>query len=94
MVLRCIFLVKIIIEINYFWMFYALCNKIHNFGTCKDHGTRQDYSCVWMSVRTTCPSYLHDRPHVRLTRKYLNIFEHIQGISKEYLENMSSMSDA
>jgi hypothetical protein len=21
-------------------MFYALCNKVHNFGTCKHHGTR------------------------------------------------------
>jgi hypothetical protein len=23
-----------------FWMLYALCNKVHNFGTCKHHGTR------------------------------------------------------
>jgi hypothetical protein len=29
-----------IIEINYFWMLYALCNKVHNLGTCKHHGTR------------------------------------------------------
>jgi hypothetical protein len=47
MELRCIFLVKIVIEINYFWMFYALCNKVHNFGTCKHHGTRfmQSFVC-------------------------------------------------
>jgi hypothetical protein len=38
--LRCIFLIKKIIEINNFWMLYALCNKVHNFGTCKHHGTR------------------------------------------------------
>jgi hypothetical protein len=38
--LRCIFLVKEVIETNYFWMFYTLCNKVHNFGTCKHHGTR------------------------------------------------------
>jgi hypothetical protein len=38
--LRCIFLVKRLIEINHFWMLYALCNKVHNFGTCKHHGTR------------------------------------------------------
>jgi hypothetical protein len=30
---------KNIIEINYFLMLYALCNKVHNFGTCKHHGT-------------------------------------------------------
>jgi hypothetical protein len=40
MELRCIFLIKIVTEINYFWMFYALCNKVYNFGTCKHHGTR------------------------------------------------------
>jgi hypothetical protein len=40
MELRCIFLVKLGIEINYFWMFYVLCIKVHNFGTCKNHGTR------------------------------------------------------
>jgi hypothetical protein len=40
MELRCIFLMKIVIEINYFWMFYASCNKVHNFGTYKHHGTR------------------------------------------------------
>jgi hypothetical protein len=38
--LRCMFLEKIVIEINHFWMLYALCNKVHNFGTCKHHGTR------------------------------------------------------
>jgi hypothetical protein len=38
--LKYIFLVKNIIKINYFWMLYALYNKIHNFGTCKHHGTR------------------------------------------------------
>jgi hypothetical protein len=38
--LRCIFLIKQVIEINYFWMLYASCNKVHNFGTCKHHGTR------------------------------------------------------
>jgi hypothetical protein len=31
---------KIVIEINYFLMFYALCDKVYNFGTCKHHGTR------------------------------------------------------
>jgi hypothetical protein len=31
---------RIVIEVNYFWMIYALCNKEHNFGTCKHHGTR------------------------------------------------------
>jgi hypothetical protein len=41
--LRCIFLVKKVIEINHFWMLYALCNKVHNFGTCKHHGTRFIY---------------------------------------------------
>jgi hypothetical protein len=35
--LKCIFLV---IEINHFWMLYALCNKVHNFGTYKHHNTR------------------------------------------------------
>jgi hypothetical protein len=29
-----------IIEINYFWMLYASCNKVHNFETGKHHGTR------------------------------------------------------
>jgi hypothetical protein len=24
----------------YIWMLYALCDKVHNFGTCKHHGTR------------------------------------------------------
>jgi hypothetical protein len=38
--LRCIFLVKKNIEIIYFWMLYASCNKVHNFGTYKHHGTR------------------------------------------------------
>jgi hypothetical protein len=38
--LRCIFLVKIFIEINHFWMLYDLSNKVHNFGICKHHGTR------------------------------------------------------
>jgi hypothetical protein len=40
MELRCIYLIKIVIETNYFWMFYALCNKVQNFGTCKHHGIR------------------------------------------------------
>jgi hypothetical protein len=31
---------KKVIEINYFWMLYALYNKVHNFRTCKHHGTR------------------------------------------------------
>jgi hypothetical protein len=38
--LRRIFLVKKGIEISHFWMLYALCNKVHNFGTCKHHSTR------------------------------------------------------
>jgi hypothetical protein len=38
--LRYIFLVKKVIEINHFWMLYALRNKVHNFGTCKHHDTR------------------------------------------------------
>jgi hypothetical protein len=40
MELKCIFLIKKFIEINYFWMFYALCNKVDNFGTCKHHDIR------------------------------------------------------
>jgi hypothetical protein len=31
---------KKVTEINHFWMLYALCNKVYNFGTCKHHGTR------------------------------------------------------
>jgi hypothetical protein len=31
---------KKVIEINHFWMLYDLCNKIHNFETCKHHDTR------------------------------------------------------
>jgi hypothetical protein len=38
--LRFVFLVKKVIEINYFWMFYASCNEVHNFETCKHLGTR------------------------------------------------------
>jgi hypothetical protein len=38
--LICIFLVMKFIEMNYFWMLYAFCNKVHNFGTWKLHGTR------------------------------------------------------
>jgi hypothetical protein len=38
--LRCIFLVKKLIEINNFWMLYDSFLKVHNFGTCKHHGTR------------------------------------------------------
>jgi hypothetical protein len=38
--LKCILLVKKVIEINYFWMLYASYNVVHNFGTCKHHGTR------------------------------------------------------
>jgi hypothetical protein len=38
--LRCIFLIYKVIKINYFWMLYASCNKVHSFGTCKHHGTR------------------------------------------------------
>jgi hypothetical protein len=40
MELRCILLIKIFIEIDYFWMLYASCNKVHKFCTCKHHGTR------------------------------------------------------
>jgi hypothetical protein len=40
MELRFIILIKIVIPINYFWMFYGLCNNVYNFGTCKHHGTR------------------------------------------------------
>jgi hypothetical protein len=35
-----IYTIKIIIEINDLWMYNALCNKVHNFGTCKHHGIR------------------------------------------------------
>jgi hypothetical protein len=38
--LRCISLIKKVTEMNYFLMLYASCNKVHNFGTCKHHGTR------------------------------------------------------
>jgi hypothetical protein len=38
--MRFILLVQIFIEINHFWMLNALSNKVHNFGTCKHHGTR------------------------------------------------------
>jgi hypothetical protein len=34
------YIFSIFVEINYFWMLYALCDKVHNFGTCKHHGTR------------------------------------------------------
>jgi hypothetical protein len=34
------YLIKIILEINHFLMFYAPRNKVHNFGTCKHHGKR------------------------------------------------------
>jgi hypothetical protein len=40
MELRYISLVKKVIEINHFWMLYALCNKEHNIRTCKHHGPR------------------------------------------------------
>jgi hypothetical protein len=47
MELRCISLVKKVIEINHFWMLYALCNKVHKIRTCKHHGTRFiDHSIV------------------------------------------------
>jgi hypothetical protein len=38
--LKYIFLVIFFIEINHFWMLYALCNKVHNFGICKHYGAR------------------------------------------------------
>jgi hypothetical protein len=43
MELRCISLVKKVIEINHFWMLYASWKKVHNIGTCKHHGTRFIY---------------------------------------------------
>jgi hypothetical protein len=47
--LRCIFLVKTFIEINHFWMLYASWNKVHNFGTCKHHGTII-INCLFMKL--------------------------------------------
>jgi hypothetical protein len=45
------------IEINYFWMLYALCNKVHKFGTCKHHGTRFT-NCSLMKLIILCKPLL------------------------------------
>jgi hypothetical protein len=58
MELRYIFLIKIVIEINNFWMFYALCNKVHNFGTCKHHGTRF-IICLYVKLIILCKPLLN-----------------------------------
>jgi hypothetical protein len=38
---------------NYFWMLYALYNKVHNFGTCKHHGSRF-INCLFMKLIILC----------------------------------------
>jgi hypothetical protein len=53
MELRCIFLIKIVIEINYFLMFNALYSKVHNFGTCKHHGIRF-MDCLFVKLIILC----------------------------------------
>jgi hypothetical protein len=47
-----------------------------------------------MFVQTTRPTCPFHKPHVRPIKKYSSIFEHIQGIFKEYSKNMSKMSNA
>jgi hypothetical protein len=56
--LICIFLIIFFIEINYFWIFYALCNKVHNFGTCKYHSTRF-INCLFMKLIILCKPLLN-----------------------------------
>jgi hypothetical protein len=48
----------IVIEVNYFWMIYALCNKVHNFGTCKHHGTRF-INCLFVKLIILCKLLLN-----------------------------------
>jgi hypothetical protein len=40
MKLGCIFLVKTVTKTKRIWKFYALCNKVYYFGTCKYYDTR------------------------------------------------------
>jgi hypothetical protein len=68
MALRFIFLVKIVIEVNYFWMFYALCYKVHKFGTCKHHGTRF-INCLFVKLIILCRPLL-DVSHIQ--KQYQN----------------------
>ena len=56
--LKFIFLIKKLIEINNFWMHYALCNKVHNFGTCKHNGTRF-ISCLFVRLVVLCKPLLN-----------------------------------
>jgi hypothetical protein len=38
--IKYIFIIILVIEINRFKINYGLCNKLHNFGTCKHHITK------------------------------------------------------
>jgi hypothetical protein len=58
------FLVKIVIEINYFSMFYALCNKVHNFGSCKHHGARF-FNSLFVKLIILCKPLLNVR-HIQI----------------------------
>ena len=68
MALRFIFLVKIVIEVNYFWMFYALCYKVYNFGICKHHGIRF-INCLFVKLIILCRPLL-DVSHIQ--KQYQN----------------------
>jgi hypothetical protein len=39
-------------------MLYARCNKEHNFGTCKHHGTRF-INCLFMKLLILCKPLLN-----------------------------------
>jgi hypothetical protein len=54
-----IIFIKIIIEINYFWICYALCNKVFNFGTCKHHDIRF-INCLFAKLIILCKSLLNE----------------------------------
>jgi hypothetical protein len=43
---------------NHFWMLYALCNKVHNLGTCKHHGTRF-INCLFVKLIILCKPLLN-----------------------------------
>jgi hypothetical protein len=49
---------KKIIGKNYFMMLYALYNKVHNFGTCKLHGTRI-INCLFIKLIILCKPLLN-----------------------------------
>jgi hypothetical protein len=49
---------KNVIEINYFWMLYGSCNKVHDFGTCKHHGTRF-INHLFMKLNILCNALLN-----------------------------------